>query len=259
MERRAQPRDAGRMSRHQTVTVDHSEDLAERLAAIDWQRLGSSLDAEGFATTGVLLEADECRALAALYEQPGGFRSRIIMQRHGFGQGEYRYFDHPLPPIVRRLRERAYPSLAEVANRWHTALGIDRRFPATLPAWLKICHDAGQTRPTPLLLKYEAGDYNCLHRDLYGDLVFPLQLTILLSDPARDFEGGEFVLTEQRPRMQSRGHVVNLRQGEAVIFAVNERPVKGTRGWYRTAMRHGVSTVRSGRRMTLGIIFHDAA
>jgi len=233
--------------------------LADRLASLDWPMLGRALDAEGFATTGAILGAAECRALASLYEQKHGFRSRVVMQRHGFGQGEYRYFERPLPDIVQGLRELVYPPLAEVANRWHAALGVERRFPATLAAWLKTCHAAGQSRPTPLLLKYEAGDYNCLHRDLYGELVFPLQLTILLSDPAADFSGGEFVLTEQRPRMQSRGHVVNLRQGEAVVFAVNERPVHGSRGWYRTAMRHGVSTVRTGRRVTLGVIFHDAA
>ena len=233
--------------------------LPDRLASLDWQTVGRSLDAEGFAMTGAVLDAAECRTLASLYDQERGFRSRVVMQRHGFGQGEYRYFERPLPDIVQQLRELAYPTLAEVANRWHAALGIDRRFPATLAGWLKTCHEAGQSKPTPLLLKYEAGDYNCLHRDLYGDLVFPLQLTILLSDPGTEFSGGEFILTEQRPRMQSRGHVVNLRQGEAVIFAVNERPVHGTRGWYRTAMRHGVSTVRSGRRVTLGVIFHDAA
>ena len=242
-----------------TMMTTRVPPLADRLAALDWQTLGRALDAEGFATTGVVLTAAECRALATLYDQETGFRSRVIMQRHGFGQGEYRYFDRPLPDAVQCLRERLYPELARVANRWHETLAVGRRFPATLAAWLKVCHDAGQTRPTPLLLKYEAGDYNCLHRDLYGELVFPLQLTILLSAPGTDFTGGEFVLAEQRPRMQSRGHVVNLRQGEAVIFAVNERPVKGTRGWYRTAMRHGVSTVRNGRRMTLGVIFHDAA
>lgn len=233
--------------------------LADRLDALDWGQIERRLDAEGFATTGPLLDAAACHALAALYEQEHGFRSRVIMQRHGFGQGEYRYFDRPLPDLVQTLREALYPKLARTANRWHAALGIERRFPASLAAWLKICHEAGQTRPTPLLLKYKAGDYNCLHRDLYGDLVFPLQLTILLSDPDADFAGGSFMLTEQRPRMQSRGHVVDLRQGEAVIFAVNERPVQGTRGWYRTAMRHGVSTIRTGQRVTLGVIFHDAA
>jgi hypothetical protein len=236
-----------------------SSPLTERLDALDWSTLGRSLDAEGFAVTGPLLGEAECRTLAALYGQEHGFRSRVVMQRHGFGQGEYRYFDRPLPDIVQVLRTSIYPKLAQTANRWHEALDIGRRFPDSLHAWLRICHEAGQTRPTPLLLKYEAGDYNCLHRDLYGDLVFPLQLTVLLSEPGRDFSGGEFVLTEQRPRMQSRGHVVNLRRGEAVIFAVNERPVRGTRGWYRTAMRHGVSTVRSGQRLTLGVIFHDAA
>jgi hypothetical protein len=233
--------------------------LTDRLDALDWTALGTHLDAAGFATTGPLLAEAECRTLAAMYGQEHGFRSRVVMQRHGFGQGEYRYFDRPLPPLVQDLRTRLYPGLAEIANRWHAALGVERRFPAALEAWLKTCHAAGQTRPTPLLLKYESGDYNCLHRDLYGELVFPLQLTILLSAPGREFSGGEFVLTEQRPRMQSRGHVVGLRQGEAVIFAVNERPVRGKRGWYRTAMRHGVSTVRDGRRLTLGIIFHDAA
>ncbi|HJQ58620.1 MAG TPA: 2OG-Fe(II) oxygenase [Vineibacter sp.] len=233
--------------------------IADHVKRLDWTSLGDALDAQGFATTGKLLDADTCSALAALYEQPQGFRSRVVMQRHGFGQGEYRYFERPLPATVQLLRENIYPRLARIANRWHTVLGVERRFPDSLDAWLKTCHDAGQTKPTPLLLKYQAGDYNCLHRDLYGELVFPLQLTVLLSDPDAGFAGGEFMLTEQRPRMQSRGHVVSLRQGEAVIFAVNERPVKGTRGWYRTAMRHGVSTVRSGQRVTLGVIFHDAA
>jgi hypothetical protein len=233
--------------------------LPDRIASLDWKSIGGELDAAGFATTGPLLDGAECRSLAALYEREHGFRSRIIMARHGFGEGEYRYFERPLPDLVQQLRELIYPPLAHIANRWHEALGVGRRFPAGLPAWLKVCHEAGQTKPTPLLLKYEAGDYNCLHRDLYGELVFPLQLTILLSDPDTDFAGGEFILTEQRPRMQSRGHVVNLRQGEAVIFAVNERPMRGRRGWYRTAMRHGVSTVQRGRRLTLGVIFHDAA
>jgi hypothetical protein len=236
-----------------------SDALCRRLEALDWSALSRSLDSGGLATTGPLLSAGECRRIAALYGQEQGFRSRVVMQRHGFGQGEYRYFDRPLPDVVQALRETLYPPLARIANGWHAALGIERRFPDTLAGWLAACHAAGQTRPTPLLLKYGAGDYNCLHRDLYGELVFPLQLTILLSEPATDFTGGEFMLTEQRPRMQSRGHVVALRQGEAVIFAVNERPVKGTRGWYRTALRHGVSTVRSGQRFTLGVIFHDAA
>ncbi|MCW5747137.1 MAG: 2OG-Fe(II) oxygenase [Alphaproteobacteria bacterium] len=236
-----------------------SAPLASRLASLDWHAVAGALDADGFAVTAPLLSSGDCHALAALYDRQDGFRSRVVMQRHGFGQGEYRYFDQPLPDLVQQLREQAYPPLADIANRWAGSLGDERRFPGTLVAWLKTCHAAGQTRPTPLLLKYQAGDYNCLHRDLYGDLVFPLQLAILLSDPGTDFTGGEFMLTEQRPRMQSRGHVVPLRQGEAVIFAVNERPVRGTRGWYRTAMRHGVSTVRSGQRFTLGVIFHDAA
>ena len=213
----------------------------------------------GFAVARNLIGAEECRALAGLWPETDRFRSHVVMQRHGYGQGEYRYFAYPLPAPVERLRQALYPHLASVANRWNEALGKTERFPPTLKGWLKRCHDGGQTRPTPLLLRYGRGDYNCLHRDLYGDLVFPLQAAILLSEPGRDFEGGEFMLVEQRPRMQSRGEVVPLRQGDAVIFAVNERPVQGTRGWYRTAMRHGVSSLRSGERFTLGIIFHDAA
>jgi hypothetical protein len=218
-----------------------------------------SLASRGFSVAPRLLGAAECRTMATLWPDKARFRSHIVMQRHGFGQGEYQYFTYPLPEPVEKLRQALYPELARVANRWSAALGNGQRFPTSLNSWLTQCHEAGQARPTPLLLRYGAGDYNCLHRDLYGDLVFPLQATILLSDPQRDFEGGEFMLVEQRPRMQSRGEVVKLRQGDAVIFAVNERPVKGTRGWYRTAMRHGVSSVRSGERFTLGIIFHDAA
>jgi hypothetical protein len=219
----------------------------------------AALAERGYVVAPRLIEPDLCRSLAQMWPDQARFRSHIVMQRHGFGQGEYQYFAYPLPEPVERLRQALYPALARVANRWNEELGSDRRFPAALPAWLKQCHQGGQKRPTPLLLRYGAGDYNCLHRDLYGDLVFPLQATLLLSDPARDFEGGEFMLVEQRPRMQSRGEVVGLGQGDAVIFAVNERPVKGTRGFYRTAMRHGVSTVRRGQRFTLGIIFHDAA
>ncbi len=218
-----------------------------------------SLANRGFTVAPGLLDPAECRTLASLWPERARFRSHIVMQRHGFGEGEYQYFAYPLPEPIERLRQALYPELARVANGWNQALGRAERFPPTLKGWLKHCHDGGQLRPTPLLLHYRAGDYNCLHRDLYGDLVFPLQATILLSDPRRDFEGGEFMLVEQRPRMQSRGEVVPLSQGDAVIFAVNERPVKGTRGWYRTAMRHGVSSVRSGERFTLGIIFHDAA
>jgi uncharacterized protein len=217
------------------------------------------LTRRGFAVARGLIDPAECRALAALWPEKARFHKHIVMQRHGYGQGEYQYFTYPLPPAVERLRQALYPELARVANGWNEALGRDKRFPPTLKGWLQECHKAGQTRPTPLLLKYGAGDYNCLHRDLYGDMVFPLQATILLSRPAQDFEGGEFMLVEQRPRLQSRGEVVPLEQGDAVLFAVNERPVKGTRGWHRTAMRHGVSSLRTGERFTLGLIFHDAA
>lgn len=217
-----------------------------------------SLDARGYAIAPRLLNARECRTLKALWADEGAFRKRIVMQNHGYGQGEYQYFRYPLPEPVARLREALYPGLAAVANRWNETLGKPECYPASLKAWLKRCHDGGQKRPTPLLLRYGPGDYNCLHRDLYGELVFPLQATILLSDPARDFTGGEFMLVEQRPRQQSRGEVVLLALGDAVIFAVNERPVKGARRSYRTAMRHGVSSIRSGERLTLGIIFHDA-
>ena len=223
--------------------------------SLDSDQLGQ----RGFAVARGLIDPDACRALAALWPEKAAFRKHIVMQRHGYGQGEYQYFTYPLPQPVERLRQALYPALAQVANRWNEALGRDKRFPPTLEAWLEECHEAGQTRPTPLLLRYVAGDYNCLHRDLYGELVFPLQAAILLSEPGRDFEGGEFMLVEQRPRMQSRGEVVPLGEGDGVLFAVNERPVKGTRGWHRTAMRHGVSSLRSGERFTLGLIFHDAA
>lgn len=218
-----------------------------------------TLARDGFCVVPRLLDAAACRALAALWQEPDRFRSHVVMQRHGYGRGAYRYFAYPLPGPVAALRRALYPALAGVANRWNEALGLEARFPPTLEAWLRHCHANGQARPTPLLLRYEAGDYNCLHRDLYGDLVFPLQVAILLSAPGTDFEGGEFMLVEQRPRMQSRGEVVPLQQGDAVVFAVNERPNKGTRGWHRTAMRHGVSSLRSGERFTLGLIFHDAA
>jgi hypothetical protein len=213
----------------------------------------------GFVVVPRLIEPAECRDLAGLWPDKGRFRSHVIMQRHGYGQGEYQYFAYPLPASVERLRQALYPELAPVANRWNEVLRKSQRFPPTLKAWLTECHKGGQKRPTPLLLRYGPGDYNCLHRDLYGELVFPLQATILLSVPGRDFEGGEFMLVEQRPRMQSRGEVVPLTQGDAVVFAVNQRPVEGTRGWHRTAMRHGVSSLRAGERFTLGIIFHDAA
>lgn len=218
-----------------------------------------TLASRGFVVAPGLIGPAECRALATLWPEKPRFRSHVIMQRHGYGQGEYQYFAYPLPERIEALRQALYPELAAIANRWNEELGIAKRFPPTLQGWLKECHAGGQKRPTPLLLRYRPGDYNCLHRDLYGELVFPLQATVLLSEPGKDFEGGEFMLVEQRPRMQSRGEVVRLNQGDAVIFAVNQRPVKGSRGFHRTAMRHGVSSLRRGERFTLGIIFHDAA
>ncbi len=232
-------------------------DLGARVDSLDWPGIAAGLDAEGCAVTGPLLTAAECDALAACYDNDTKFRSRVVMARHGFGRGEYKYFAYPLPPAVAALRHALYAPLAEIANRWQAAMGLDALFPAAHEDYLARCHAAGQTRPTPLLLRYGAGDYNCLHQDLYGEHVFPLQATILLS-PAGAFAGGEFMLTEQRPRQQSRAQVVPLRQGEAVIFAVHHRPVRGTRGIYRVNMRHGVSRVREGRRHTAGIIFHDA-
>jgi hypothetical protein len=234
-------------------------DISDRIAALDWTRIARELDGFGAAATGPLLTAEECAGLAALYAGDDGFRSRVVMARHGFGRGEYRYFAHPLPPLVAELRAGFFPRLAPVANAWNAAMGLPRRFPADLAAFTTECHAAGQSRPTPLLLRYGPGDYNCLHQDLYGEQVFPLQVAVLLSEPGRDFTGGEFVLTEQRPRMQSRAEVVPLRQGEAVVFAVHHRPVQGTRGVYRVMLRHGVSRIRSGERFTLGVIFHDAA
>ncbi|RYF94611.1 MAG: proline hydroxylase [Caulobacteraceae bacterium] len=230
-----------------------------RLAAVDWVAVASNLDAQGLAVLPGLLRPDECERVAALYDQPGGFRSQVIMARHGFGRGEYRYFSYPLPSLVHGLRERLWPYLTPIANRWHEAMGMPVRFPEAHADFLERCHEAGQRRPTPLLLRYGPGDYNCLHQDLYGEHVFPLQAAVLLSQPGRDFEGGELVLTEQRPRMQSRVMVVPLAQGDGVVFAVNSRPVAGGRGTYRVTMRHGVSALRSGARHTLGVIFHDAA
>jgi hypothetical protein len=232
---------------------------AGAVAALDWPRIDSELAARGSANTGVLFSPDECRTLAAMYDAPGHFRSRVVMQRHGFGQGEYQYFANPLPPVLAAWRSALYARLVPLANAWHAAMGQSADLPVAHADYLARCHAAGQLRPTPLLLRYGEGDYNCLHQDLYGELQFPLQLTVLLSRPGEDFSGGEFVLTEQRPRMQSRAEVVALAQGEAVVFAVNQRPVAGTRGTYRVTMRHGVSRVRSGRRHTLGIIFHDAS
>jgi uncharacterized protein len=227
--------------------------------SIDWTEIAAALDEHGYATTPALLAPQECRELAARYDDEKAFRSRVVMARHGFGRGEYKYFRYPLPATVEGLRQAIYARLAPIANQWREALKETGRFPAALDAYLAQCHGAGQVRPTPLILKYGAGDYNCLHQDLYGELVFPLQLTVLLSDPGADFTGGEFVLVEQRPRRQSKATVVPLGQGEAVVFAVHHRPVRGTRGLYRVNQRHGVSRLRSGARYTLGIIFHDAA
>ncbi|MCA0301683.1 MAG: 2OG-Fe(II) oxygenase [Proteobacteria bacterium] len=218
-----------------------------------------TLARDGFCVLPRLLDAAACRDLAASWQAPERFRSHVVMQRHGYGQGDYRYFAYPLPGPVEALRQALYPALAVVANRWNAALGVAARYPDRLSDWLAHCHANGQPRPTPLLLRYGAGDYNCLHRDLYGPLVFPLQVAVLLSEPGQDFEGGEFMLVEQRPRKQSRGTVVPLGRGDAVAFAVNQRPAQGTRGVHRTAMRHGVSTIRRGERFTLGLIFHDAA
>jgi hypothetical protein len=233
--------------------------LAKRLDAIDWAHVEHGLDARGWSVIGPLLDPAACEALGAGYGDDRLYRSRVVMERHGFGRGEYQYFAYPLPEPVATLRARLYPPLAAIANRWHAAMRTETRFPPEHRDFLERCHAAGQTRPTPLLLQYGAGDHNCLHQDLYGDHVFPLQVAVLLSRPGEDFEGGEFVITEQRPRMQSRPHVVPLSQGDAVVFAVNERPVQGVRGPYRVKLRHGVSEVRGGRRHTLGVIFHDAA
>jgi uncharacterized protein len=228
------------------------------LSPADWERVLGELDTAGHAVVPGLLDAAQCAEVAGLYQTPEAFRSHIVMQRHGFGQGEYRYFAYPLPEIVARLRDAAYGPLARLANTWNQHLGVAGKYPSTLAAFTAQCHAHGQTRPTPLLLKYGAGDYNRLHQDLYGDIYFPIQMVVLLSEPGREFTGGEFVLTELKPRMQSRVDVVPLRRGDACLFAVNHHPAKGTRGYYRAGMRHGVSQVRSGHRMTLGIIFHDA-
>jgi uncharacterized protein len=233
-------------------------DIAARLDAIDWTQAIDELDAQGCAVLKELLAPEECRAFAALYPDDSRFRSQVVMGRHGFGRGEYKYFTYPLPDLIVQLRPALYAQLRGLANRWNEAMGIDIRYPERHEAFLKRCHAAGQTRPTPLLLQYGECDYNCLHQDLYGEHVFPLQVAILLSEPGRDFTGGEFVLTEQRPRMQSRPEVVPLAQGDAVAFAVHVRPVQGTRGIYRVNLRHGVSRIRSGHRHTLGVIFHDA-
>ena len=235
-----------------------AEDALRRVSEVDWQEISRKLDEQGSAVLEGLLSPGECGALAGLYPGDEHFRSRVVMGRHGFGRGEYKYFNYPLPDIIVDLRRTIYSRLAPIANRWNAAMGLEVRYPESHADFIRRCHEAGQLRPTPLLLQYEEGDYNCLHQDLYGEHVFPIQVAILLSEPGRDFTGGEFVLTEQRPRMQSRPEVVPLRQGDAVAFAVHHRPVRGTRGTYRVNLRHGVSRLRSGHRHTLGIIFHDA-
>ena len=234
------------------------DELAGRVPAIEWSEVEADLDAQGAAVIKRLLTPVECHELSSLYQRDDIFRARVVMARHGFGRGEYRYFDYPLPSLIGVLRESLYAHLAPVANRWYDAMGMTARFPDRHSDFIDRCHAAGQEKPTPLLLQYGAGDYNCLHQDLYGEHVFPLQVAVLLEEPGRDFRGGEFVLVEQRPRMQTRAQVVDLRQGDAVVFAVHHRPVRGTRGFYRVNMRHGVSEMRAGHRHTLGIIFHDA-
>lgn len=233
--------------------------FAKRVAAHDWQAISAALAANGCAVLDAILSPEECNAIASLYDEEAPFRSRVVMSRHGFGRGEYKYLAYPLPEIVAGLRTALYPHLARIANQWSEAMGTDVRYPENHAAYLDRCHRAGQTRPTPLILRYREGDYNCLHQDLYGEHVFPLQAAFLLSKPGRDFTGGEFVMTEQRPRMQSRAEVAPLDLGDAVIFPVRHRPVEGKRGYYRVNQRHGVSRLRSGLRHTLGIIFHDAA
>jgi len=232
--------------------------MTTRVASYDWKTAGAELDAAGWSMLEGLVTPLQSDSIAALYAKPQGFRSTVVMARHGFGRGEYKYFSYPLPTVVSELRQSLYPHLAPIANTWHERMGIDVRFPGDHDAFISRCHEAGQTRPTPLLLQYGAGDYNALHQDLYGEHVFPLQVAVLLSEPVADFTGGEFVLTEQRPRMQTRAEVVPLRKGDAVIFAVHHRPQKRAKGYYRVNMRHGVSRIRSGRRHTLGVIFHDA-
>ncbi|MDD5581514.1 MAG: 2OG-Fe(II) oxygenase [Methylobacter sp.] len=235
-----------------------AQTIAERISALDWERVSQDLASHGNAQLEGFISSRECRALIALYRDEDIFRRRITMEQHGYGRGEYKYFSYPLPDSIADLRMAIYPHLAPIANRWNGAMNLDVRYPLQHADFIARCHEAGQNRPTPLLLQYQTGDYNCLHQDLYGEHVFPLQTAILLSEPKTDFTGGEFVLTEQRPRMQSRPEVVPLRQGDAVIFAVHRRPVQGIRGIYKVNVRHGVSRVRSGRRYTLGIIFHDA-
>jgi hypothetical protein len=232
--------------------------IAQRVESFHWDAIRAQLDAYGAAVIGPLLSPDQCRTLINGYDNENLYRSRVVMARHGFGRGEYRHFAYPLPPVMTELRESLYPYLAEIANRWSEAMGIDVRYPAGHETFKARCHETGQTKSTPLILKYGAGDYNCLHQDIYGEHVFPLQIAFLLSKPSEEFTGGEFALTEQRPRMQSRIEVVPFGQGMGVIFPVHHRPVKGARGIYRVKMRHGVSRVRSGQRFTMGIVFHDS-
>jgi hypothetical protein len=246
------------MSAEAKSLVSRSDGVARRVAAIDWSAVAGDLDARGFAVVKALLDAAACRSLIDLFSDDARFRKHVVMAQHGYGRGEYKYFAYPLPEIVGQLRSLAYAPLARIANRWSEELGSEIRYPAALDRFLERCHDAGQKRPTPLLLKYGPGDFNCLHQDLYGEHAFPLQITVLLAEPGKDFTGGEFVLVEQRPRMQSRATVVPLSRGDAVIFAGQLRPVHGARGFHRVNLRHGVSELREGRRHTLGIIFHDA-
>jgi hypothetical protein len=243
----------------QVISGGHVTSMNARVEGLPWQEIAGELNGQGSALLSKLLTREECESLAQLYSNESEFRSRVVMARHGFGRGEYKYFSYPLPDIIAGLRTVLYRRLAPIANRWNEAMGIGVRYPDEHAAFIRRCHEAGQVRPTPLLLQYAAGDYNCLHQDLYGEHVFPIQVAFLLSEPGRDFTGGEFVLTEQRPRMQSRPEVVPLRQGDAVAFAVHHRPVEGTRGTYRVNLRHGVSRLRSGQRYTLGVIFHDAS
>jgi hypothetical protein len=242
----------------EALTITPATDITERVKALDWERVSDDLDVQGYAMIEGFITPQGCAALAELYPVDGIFRSRVVMGRHGYGRGEYKYFAYPLPAIIAGLRRTLYPPLAEIANHWNAVMRIDVRYPGEHAAFLDRCHRAGQTRPTPLLLQYGEDDYNCLHQDVYGEHVFPLQAAFLLSAPEHDFTGGEFVLTEQRPRMQSRAEIVPLAQGDGVVFPVHHRPVRGTRGCYRVTLRHGISRVRSGHRHTLGIIFHDA-
>ena len=241
------------MSRPATI-----KGIAERVEGVAWEEVSRDLDAEGSAVIKGVLAPAECVEVRGLYDEDDLFRSRVVMERHGFGRGEYRYFNYPLPELIKNLRTSIYPHLMPIANRWNEAMGVYARFPATHAEYIRRCHEGGQDKPTPLILKYGADDYNCLHQDLYGEHVFPLQIAVLLSEPEKDFTGGEFVMTEQRPRMQSRPMVVPLRKGDGVVFAVHHRPVQGKKNVYRVNLRHGVSRIRSGSRYTLGIIFHDA-